>query len=54
MPLNLREYIASHPNKHNLVKSFPTMGKSQIPGVVCSDLSDGTYIAEIWINYLIK
>lgn len=34
------------------VKCFPTTGETQIPGVICSDLSDGRAVLDVFVNYL--
>lgn len=51
-PPAVLEYFARNPNKHYAVKSFPTTGKTQVPGVVCDGLVDGTFIAQRWAKYL--
>ena len=38
--------------KHYAVKSFPTTGKTQVPGTILPDLSDGAYVARVWARYL--
>ncbi|MEL0212470.1 MAG: hypothetical protein VW891_18145, partial [Novosphingobium sp.] len=42
-PPAVREYFAQNPDKHYAVKSFPTTGKTQVPGVVCDNLEDGSF-----------
>lgn len=36
------------------VKCFPTTGETQIPGVVCPDLSDGQQVLDVFVEYLNK
>ena len=48
--------IADHPGiseyKVYKVKCFPTTGETQIPGVICADLSDGRAVLETFVRYL--
>jgi hypothetical protein len=34
------------------IKCFPTTGETQVPGVVCADLSDGSAVLEAYVGYL--
>lgn len=34
------------------LKCFPTTGETQVPGVICADLSDGHAVLNVFINYL--
>jgi hypothetical protein len=43
---------AQLPEKHYAVKSFPTTGRTQVPGVLDPDLVDGAYVARLWAKYL--
>ena len=52
MPLAVRDYFVGKPDKHYALKSFPTTGKTQVPGVVCAGLEDGAYIARLWAKFL--
>jgi hypothetical protein len=54
MPPAVRDYFAGKPDKHYALKSFPTTGKTQVPGVVCEGLEDGAYIARLWASFLTK
>lgn len=40
------------PDKIYKVKCFPTTGETQIPGVVCSDLSDGHAVLATFVDHL--
>ncbi|GFR88328.1 BA71V-B263R [Elysia marginata] len=51
-PAAVQKYLAQNPNKHYAVKSFPTTGKTQVPGVVCASLEDGSYVARLWAKFL--
>ena len=51
-PAAVRHVLDTHPEKHYAVKSFPTTGKTQVPGVLDPDLADGAYIARLWARYL--
>lgn len=52
VPPNVSALLSAHPNKHYAVKSFPTTGKTQVPGVLDKDLADGAYVARAWAEYL--
>ncbi len=43
---------AEHPGKYYAVKSFPTTGQTQVPGVICPRLTDGAYVARLWAAFL--
>ena len=34
------------------VKSFPSTGKTQIPGIICPDFSDGLLVGQLWADFL--
>jgi hypothetical protein len=51
-PPAVRDLLAAHPDKHYAVKSFPTTGKTQVPGVLLVGLEDGAFIARLWARYL--
>lgn len=48
--------VIKHPgisvDKIYKVKCFPTTGETQVPGVICSDLSDGNAVLKVFVNYL--
>jgi hypothetical protein len=44
--------LAENPCKYYAVKSFPTTGKTQVPGVLCPDLADGPFVANLWARFL--
>ena len=52
LPVNIRAILENNPNKFYAVKSFPTTGQTQVPGVICHDLSDGPFIAAQWAHFL--
>lgn len=52
MPERVRAIITQKPDKEYAVKSFPTTGKTQVPGVLSPTLEDGAYIARLWAKYL--
>ena len=51
-PPGVRAVYAKKPDKYYAVKSFPSTGQTQVPGVVCPDLSDGLYVANLWAAFL--
>ena len=51
-PPEVQIVYAEHPGKYYAVKSFPTTGQTQVPGVVCPDLTDGGYVARLWAAFL--
>jgi hypothetical protein len=48
--------IINHPGVHSekvyKVKCFPTTGATQVPGVICPDLSDGSVVLSVFVDYL--
>jgi len=52
IPAAVRQVLATHAEKHYAVKSFPTTGKTQVPGVLDAGLADGAYISRLWAQYL--
>lgn len=51
-PPVVQQLLAANPDKHYAVKSFPTTGKTQVPGVLSLGLEDGGYVARLWAQYL--
>lgn len=51
-PPELRELFDANPGKYYAVKSFPTTGVTQVPGVLQADLGDGTFAAHLWAKFL--
>lgn len=52
MPDAIKALLSTNPDKYYAVKSFPSTGKTQVPGVISPDLSDGQYVARLWARYL--
>ena len=52
IPPIVREMLATRPNKHYNVKTFPTTGKTQVPGVILPGHEDGAYVARVLAKYL--
>jgi hypothetical protein len=38
--------------KRYALKTFPSTGKTQVPGVICPGLEDGEYVAGLWARHL--
>lgn len=53
-PPSVRTVLKNSPKKYYAVKSFPSTGQTQIPGVVCPDVSDGLFVATLWAHFLTK
>lgn len=53
-PPSVRVLYDQKPFKYYAVKSFPSTGQTQVPGVVCPDLADGSFIAGLWADFLTK
>ena len=51
-PPQLEALFAANPEKHYAVKSFPTTGKTQVPGVLDPGLVDGAFVARLWARFL--
>jgi len=51
-PPAIQKILENNPSKHYAVKSFPTTGQTQVPGVISPDLVDGTYVAQLWAKFL--
>lgn len=52
MPDSIKALLASNPDKYYAVKSFPSGGMTQVPGVISPELTDGQYVARLWARYL--
>ena len=51
-PILFIEHPGISPEKIYKVKCFPTTGETQIPGVICPDLSDGHAVLVAFVDYL--
>jgi len=51
-PAGVRAVLEANPGKYYAVKSFPTTGQTQVPGVVCPNLSDGSFVVALWARFL--
>jgi hypothetical protein len=53
-PAKVREILEADPSKYYAVKSFPTTGQTQVPGVKCPKFTDGKHVARIWARFLTR
>jgi hypothetical protein len=51
-PILSIEHPGVAPDKVYKVRCFPTTGETQIPGVLCADLSDGRAVLRAFVDYL--
>lgn len=51
-PQALRDIYASRPRKVYKIKTFPSTGHTQIPGVLADDSADGEFVAQVWAQFL--
>jgi hypothetical protein len=51
-PPAVQAVYAANPGKYYAVKSFPSTGQTQVPGVVCPDYADGALVARLWAAFL--
>lgn len=51
-PQEVKTILSTNCNKYYAIKSFPTTGQTQIPGVIAPNLADGPFIAHVWADFL--
>lgn len=51
-PILVITHPGVHADKVYKVKCFPTTGATQVPGVICPDLSDGHVVLQAFVGYL--
>jgi hypothetical protein len=54
LPKSIKTIFEKKPEKYYAVKSFPTTGQFQVPGVLCPNFTDGTFITNLWANFLMN